>query len=116
MIKEIDIKRYGDDIPILPLTNMADIYRYSDKILKHMPKDALKLIQNDLSYSKKKAVIPGNNTDRRAHYTTAANAANRTDENLTDRIAIFKDQLKSECVYRILLKFLCDLGLVNQCF
>ena len=29
-IKEIDIKRYGDDIPILPITNMVDIYRYSD--------------------------------------------------------------------------------------
>lgn len=25
-IKEIDIKRYGDDIPILPITNMVDIY------------------------------------------------------------------------------------------
>ena len=25
-IKEIDIKRYGDDVPILPLTNTVDIY------------------------------------------------------------------------------------------
>ena len=36
-IKEIDIKRYGDDIPILPITNMVDIYRYSNELLKHMP-------------------------------------------------------------------------------
>ena len=31
-IKEIDIKRYGDNIPILPLTNSADVYRYSDEL------------------------------------------------------------------------------------
>lgn len=36
--------------------------------------------------------------------------------NLTDRIAIFQDQIKDKFVYRILLKFLCDVGLVNQCF
>ena len=70
-IKEIHIKRYGDDIPILALTNTVDIYRYSDEILKHVPKDTLKTIQNDLLYSKKKIVIPGNNADRCAHYTIA---------------------------------------------
>ena len=31
-IKEIDIKRYGDDIPILPLSNTVNIYRYSDEM------------------------------------------------------------------------------------
>ena len=51
-IEEIDIKRYGDDMPILPLTNMVDIYQYFDKILKLIPKDALKTIQNDLLYSR----------------------------------------------------------------
>ena len=33
-IKEIDIKRYDDDVPILPLTNTVIIYQYSDEILK----------------------------------------------------------------------------------
>ena len=37
-IKEIDIKRYGDDITILPLSNTVDIYRYSEEMLKHMLK------------------------------------------------------------------------------
>ena len=62
-----------------------------------MLKDALKTIQNDILFSKKKkkVVIPGNNADRYLHYTNAANAANRTDENLTNRIAKFQDQLKS---------------------
>ena len=31
-IKEIDIERYGDDIPILPLTNTDDVYQYFDEI------------------------------------------------------------------------------------
>ena len=58
-----------------------------------MPKDALKTMQNDILYSKKKIVIPGNNADRRAHYMNAANAANRTDQDLTNRIAKFQIQL-----------------------
>ena len=68
---------------------MVEIYRYSGEILEHMPKDALKMTQNDLLYSKKKVVIPTNNANRRAHYTNATNAENRTDENLTNRIVIF---------------------------
>ena len=38
------------------------------------------------------------------------------DKNLTDRIAKFQKQLKNEYVYRIPLKLLCRIGLVNQCF
>lgn len=41
-IKEITIKRYGDNLQILPTTNTTEIYRYSGSMLKHMPKDALK--------------------------------------------------------------------------
>ena len=53
-IKEIDIKRLGDDTPILPTSNTVEIYKYSDAILKNIPKDALEVIENDLLYSKKK--------------------------------------------------------------
>ena len=82
-----------------------------------MPKDALKTIENDLFYSKRKVGIYSNGNDRRTHYTsTNATAGNRTDENLTERIGKFQDQLKEEYVYRIPLKYLCDLGLINQCF
>ena len=116
-IKKIDVKRYGDDMPILPLTNTADIYRYSHKLLKHMPKYALKTIQNDLLHSKEKVVIYNDNSDRRAYYTTTnATAGNRTNENVTDRIAKFQNQTKNEYVYRIPLKYLSDVDLVNQCF
>ena len=117
LIKETDFKRNGNDIPILPLTNMVDIYRYSDEMLKHMPEEALKTIENDLLYGKNKVRFYGNDNKRRAHYTTAnATVPNRTDENLTDRITKFQNQLKNECIYSIPLKYLCDLGLVNQCY
>ena len=53
-IKEIDIKRLGDDTPILPTTNTVEIYKYSDAILKHIPRKALAVIENDLLYSKKR--------------------------------------------------------------
>ena len=39
--EEIDIKRYRNNIPTLPLTNTVNTYPYSDKILKPMPKDTL---------------------------------------------------------------------------
>ena len=116
-MKEIDIKRHGDDMPILPFTNTVDIYRYSDELLKHMPKDSLKTMQNDQLCSKEKVVIYGNDNDRGAYYTTTnATAGNRTDEHLTDRITKFHNQIKNKYVYRISLKYLCDVGLVNQWF
>ena len=33
-IKEIDIRRLGDDTPILPTTNTVNIYKYSDAIFE----------------------------------------------------------------------------------
>ena len=56
-IKKIDIKRYGNNIPIFPLTNMVEIYKYSDEMLKHMPKDALTTIEDHSFYSKQKVQI-----------------------------------------------------------
>ena len=116
-IKEIDIKRYGDDIPILLLSNTVSIYRYPGKMLKHMSEKTLKKIEKHLIYSKKKVRFYGNENDIHVHcVTTNATDPNRTDENLTERTEKFQDQIKSEFVFRIPLKFLCDLGLVNQCF
>ena len=41
-LRKLILKDMTDDILILPLSNTVDIYRYSDEILKHMPKKALK--------------------------------------------------------------------------
>ena len=38
----------------------------------------------------------------------------RIDDNLGNRIEKFGNQLKSEFYYGVILRFLCDLGLVNQ--
>ena len=98
-IKEIDIERYVDDIPLLPLTNTVDVYRYSDELLKHMPKDALKTKENDFLYNEKKVVMYSNDNDRCTHYTTTnSTARNRTDENLRERIEISRSVERQICL------------------
>ena len=112
-IKEIDIKRLGDDTPILPTNNTVEIYRYSDAILKHLPADALGVIENDLLYSKKKVKLP-DGEDRRAKFTAqGGDVLDRSDLNLTERIQKFRTQLRSTYYYRIPLQYLCDIGYVN---
>ena len=114
-IKEIDIKHLGDNIPVLLTTNTIEIYKYSDAMVKHILKDALEVIENDLLYSKKRVKLPANEDRRRDEHTAAAeDANNRTDDNLNQRIEKFQNQLKTVYYYRIPLIYICDLGLVNQ--
>ena len=56
-IKDITVKRYGDHIAVLPINTTLDTYRYSESMLKHMPKDALATFQKELLYSKKRVII-----------------------------------------------------------
>ena len=114
-IKEIDIKRYGDDIPILPLTNTVEIYKYFDAMLRHVPKDALEVIRYDLLYSKKKVKLPDSKDRRNKRTANGENANDRTNDNINDRIDKFKNKFKTTYYYRILLQYLC-IGLVNQPF
>ena len=107
-IKEIDTRRYGDNIRILPTNNTINIYRYYDAMLKHMPDDALKTYDETLLYSKT-AIKLANNVHRRPNNTDNSS----TDDNLDDRIDKFHDLLGKKKIYRIPLRFLIDLGLVN---
>ena len=117
-IKDVTVKRYGDDIAVLPINTTLDTYRYSESMLIHMPKDALATFQKELLYSKKRVIIKGNtaNTlnDRRNHIAAAANNSEK-DENIDDRIAKFNanNALQNVKTYRIPLRYLVDLGLVN---
>ena len=78
-------------------------------MLKHMPK----VIQNDLLYSREKVKLP-NDKDRRDERTAAGeDADDRTDDNLNQKIRKFKNQLKNTYWYRIPLKYLFEIGLVN---
>ena len=100
-IKEIDIKRLGDDTPILPTSNTVEIYKYSDAILKHIPKEALEVIENDLLYSRKKVKMPDGEARRKKHTASGGDATERTDDNLDERIKKFNTQLKTTYYYRI---------------
>ena len=105
-IKDVTVKRYGNEIAVLPINTTLDTYRYSESMLKHMPKAALATFQKDLLYSKKKVIIKGNtaNTvnDRRNHIAAAANNSEK-DDNIDDRISKFNvnDELKNIKTYRI---------------
>ena len=117
-IKDVTVKRYGDDIADLPINTTLDTYRYSESMLKHMPEKALAPFQKELLYSQKKVIIKGNNNnslnERQNHIAAAANNSNK-DDNIDDRIAKFNvnNALSTIRTYRIPLRYLVDLGLVN---
>ena len=117
-IKDVTVKRYGDDIAVLPINTTLDTYRYSDAMLKHLPEKALATFQHELLYSQKKVIIKGNTAnsinERRNHIAASANDSEK-DDNIDDRIEKFnKDNaLSSLRTYRIPLRYLIDLGLVN---
>ena len=87
-------------------------------MFKHLPAESLKVIENDLLYSEEEVVIPYN-LGRRFH-GMIKNANNRvihnvirSDENFRDGEAKFRNQLKDKYVYKILLKYICDIGKIN---
>ena len=118
-IKDVTVKGYGDDIAVLPVNTTLDTYRYSESMLKHLPDDVLATFQNELLYSKKKVICKGSAansySDRRNHIAAAARDSN-TDDNIDDRIAKFNsdNELSEIRVYRIPLRYLVDLDLVNM--
>ena len=57
-LKELDIKRYPNEIRILPTNDTVDIYRYLEKILKTLPQKALDTIKEMLLYSKCQSSSP----------------------------------------------------------
>ena len=117
-IKEVSITKYGTNKEFTPTTTPQEIYQYSDGMMKHLPAKSLKVIENDLLYSKEEVVIPYN-LDRRFHgMVKDANIrvihnVVRSDGNFRDREAKFRSQLKDKYVYRIPLKYICDIGKIN---
>ena len=80
-------------------------------MLKHLPEKTLKKIRKNFLFIEKAVVLTGNN-DRRVHGSTTDNTQ-RTDSNLDDRIAKFTTQIKDKFVYRIPLRYICDIGKIN---
>ena len=77
---------------------------------KHMREKALETFQNMLLYSKK-AVVLKNNNDRRENKNNDKNR--RSDSSIADRANKFVNISKSRKVYRMPLRYLVDVGLVN---
>ena len=87
---DIDIRRYSDDMNILPTNNSVDIYNYSNTQMKYLPEKSVKKLLKNMLYSNKPVYLDGD-TDRRPNNDDTA--ADRTDENLTYRIAQLKNHL-----------------------
>ena len=45
LVKEISVTRYGNDKQLMPTFSSYETYRYSDSMLKHLPKNALKKLK-----------------------------------------------------------------------
>ena len=94
----------------MPTNNTVHINRYSEKILKHLPAKSWDTIKETLLYYKRKVILPGGR-DRRSN--TSNKPGDRADANLGSRIKQFHAFLLQKLYYRILLKYLIELGLVN---
>ena len=93
---DIDIRRYPDDMNILPTNNSVDIYNYSNAQMKYIPEKSVKKLLKNMLYSNKPVYLDGD-TDRRPNNDNTA--ADRTDENLTYRIAQLKNYLFKKNVF-----------------
>ena len=87
-------------------------------MLKHLPAKCLKVVKNDLLYSKEEVVIP-HDLDRRFDgmfkdcNNRVIHNVIRSDGNFREREAKFRNQLKDKYVYKIPLKYICDIGKIN---
>ena len=104
---DLDIRRYPNDMLILPINNSVSIANYSNAQMKYLPTQSVKKLAKTMLYSNK-AVYLDDNNDRTSH--NSATTAERTDLNLNERIKLFKDYIFQKNVYRIPLTLLYDLG------
>ena len=59
-ITDIDIRRYPDDMRILPTNNNVDFYQFSNSQLKCLPKDLVATLLKSLLYSNKAVYLDAN--------------------------------------------------------
>ena len=63
---DIDIRRYPDNMRILPTNSSADIYQYSNAQMKYLPEKSVKKLLKTMLYSNK-AVYLTKDVDRRSY-------------------------------------------------
>ena len=52
-LKEIDIRRYPDDVRILPTNNTVKVYNYAAQQIRHLPTKSLDDIKETILYEKR---------------------------------------------------------------
>ena len=110
---DIDIRRYPDDMRILPTNNSVDIYQYSNAQVKYLPEKSVKKLLKTMLYSNKQVYL-AKDTERRPNNDTDDDK--RSDPNLTYRLKELKNYIFQKDIYRIPLGLVVDLGLVNFSF
>ena len=107
---DIYIKRYADDLRILPTDKTIEIHDYAEGQLKYLPDNSLKKIKKSFLYTNDPIHFAAN-TDRRPN--NADTDVLRGDSNLIWRKTNFAARIASETEYRIPLGLITDLGLCN---
>ena len=103
---DIYIRRYPDDMRILPTNNSVDIYQYSNAQMKYLLEKLVKKLLKTMLYSNKPVYLV-KDVNRRPNNDDDDNK--RSDLNLTYRIAQLKDYIFEKHVYRIPLSLIVDL-------
>ena len=112
LVKEISVTRYGNDKQSMPTFPPFEIYQYSDAMLEHLPKYALKKIEKTMFYSKQLVYFNITMLERRTFNSKTANDI--TDLKINERITKFQNHLKDEIVYRIPLRYFTDNGKLEK--
>ena len=108
---DIDIRRYPDDMMILPTNNSVSIANYSNAQMKHLPAKSVKKLLKTMLYYNIDVVYNQDDMDRRSY--NSATDKDRTDPNLDYRLANLKDFIFKKNVYKIPLTLISDLGKCN---
>ena len=125
-VKEISITRYDSDKELPPSFSPWEVYQYSDQMLKHLPKDALKTLKKALLFSKKPVYLAKVSYDRRNYNSKDLTSTGLTtaqfkekeelharDLNINERISLIQEQLKNEHIYKIPLRYFTYLGKIK---
>ena len=107
---DIDIRRFPDNMKVIPTNNSVSIANYSNAQMKYWPEKSVKKLLKNMLYFNKPVYLDADVTRRLNNDNVDKD---RTDPNLTYRIANLKAHLFKKWVYKIPLLYLCDLGKVN---
>ena len=107
---DTDIRRFPDDMNVIPTNNSVSIANYSNAQMKYWPEKSVKELLKNMLYFNKPVYLDADVTRRLNNDNVDKD---RTDPNLTYRIANLKVYLFKKWVYKIPLLYLCDLGKVN---